>query len=50
LQRNITVFNEARLTRPVAGYAPLSMWSRSAVIEPNRNVPCGSCASIDPSE
>jgi hypothetical protein len=31
-------------------YALFSMWLRNAPIEPNRNVPCGNCASIDPSE
>ena len=30
-------------------YEWLSIWVRSSAIEPNRTVPCGNCASMEPS-
>jgi hypothetical protein len=35
---------------PTASYALRSMWLRSVAIEPKWSLPCGNCASIDPSE
>ncbi len=46
---NGTALKFAPGARRPRSYELFSMWARSSAIDPKRTVPCGSCASIEPS-